>query len=376
MKHFIGYESLWGLAVKLGLSRRKILFGLLGSLVVLFLIYQFRSRLPFHHSPSLQKSKVSLSAPFDPKRYRTGQVRYRHFELWTSVPGVIHGFRKATVYGHVPGYLKFLNVDKGDWVRRGQVLGYIYDPELYQNYQRALAEAAIARITFSRKYRVWKEDHRVLSLQRVQMMEAVWKEKEARARYFRSLVRYKTIVAPFSGIVTHRYVDPWNLVSRGTGATSPALPIVKIEDVEQMRLYVGVPEHFVRFVKRGLPAELVAQGLPGQVFTARVTRYAFRLNPETRTMRTEIDVRNLRHLLQPGMYVKARIRLHVYPHVLSVHHMAVIEERHGNFVYVLENNRKKKVPVVVGYRNGDYTEILQGLTGSETVLVKLYKTIF
>ncbi len=208
------------------------------------------------------------------------------------------------------------------------------------------------------------------------MAEAKWKEREAQSRYYRSLVRYKTIVAPFSGIVTHRYVDPWNLVSRGTGGTTPALPIIKIEDVDEMRLYIGVPERFVRFVKRGLPTELRAQGLPGQVFTARVTRYAFRLNPETRTMRTEIDADNPRHLLQPGMFVDARIRLHVYPHVLSVHHMAVIEERHGNFVYVLRQGKKVKLPVVVGIRNGDYTEILQGLDGSETVLVKLYKTIY
>jgi len=347
-----------------------VLASLLLLVSVLLLFYRhFRT-----NSPSASIEKASL--PYDPSRFRIGHVRYRYFELWTQIPGVIHGFRKAVVYGHVPGYLKFLNVDKGDWVTRGQVLGYIYDPELYQSWQRALAEAAIARITFLRKYRVWKGDPRVISLQRVQMAEASWKEKEAQARYYRSLVRYKTIVAPFSGIVTHRYVDPWNLVSRGTGGTSPALPIVKIEDVGEMRLYVGVPEHFVRFVKRGLPAELRAQGLPGRVFRARVTRFAFRLNPETRTMRTEIDVDNPRHLLQPGMFVDARLRLHVYPHVLSVHHMAVVEERHGNFVYVLKDNKNVKVPVVVGYRNGDYTEILQGLDGSETVLVKLHKTIF
>ena len=360
--------------MRLKLSRKNAFLALAASLLilgsVLFLFYRNSGK------PASPVSVEKASLPYDPSRFRIGHVKYRYFELWTQIPGVIHGFRKTVVYGHVPGYLKFLNVDKGDWVIRGQVLGYIYDPELYQSFQRALAEAAIAKITFLRKYRVWKGDPRVISLQRVQMAEALWKEREAQARYFRSLVRYKTIVAPFSGIVTHRYVDPWNLVSRGTGGTTPALPIIKIEDVDEMRLYVGVPEHFVRFVKRGLKAELRPQGLPGKVFRARVTRFAFRLNPETRTMRTEVDVDNHDHLLQPGMFVDARIRLHVYPHVLSVHHMAVIEERHGNFVYVLRGGKRLKLPVVVGYRNGDYTEILQGLDGSETVLVKLHKTIF
>ncbi|MGC8529196.1 MAG: efflux RND transporter periplasmic adaptor subunit [Leptospirillia bacterium] len=358
--------------------RKKIvgLLGLFSVLLIAFFLYRHFSDKGSGTSPSENTSSLPSSVSFDPTRFRIGHVKYRHFELWTTIPGVIHGFRKAIVYGHVPGYLKFLNVDKGDWVIRGQVLGYIYDPELYQSWQKALAEAAIAHITFLRKLHVWEGDHRVISLQRVQMAEALWKEREAQAGYFHSLVRYKTIVAPFTGIITHRYVDPWNLVSRGTGGTTPALPIVKIEDVDEMRLYVGVPEHFVRFVKRGLKAELSAQGLPGKVFRARVTRYAFRLNPETRTMRTEIDVDNPDHLLQPGMFVDARIRLHVYPHVLSVHHMAVIEERHGNFIYVLEHGVTKKRPIVVGIRNGDYTEILQGLNETEKVLVKLHKTIF
>ncbi len=373
MKHFIDYESIRKLAVKLNLSRNNIL--LIFISVVLFvagIFFGFQLKSPkVSDTPS-----ENASLPFNPKRFRIGHVKYRHFELWTSIPGVIHGFRKVVVYGHVPGYLKFLNVDKGDWVKRGQVLGYIYDPELYQSWQRALAMAAIAHITFLRKYRVWEGDHRVISLQRVQMAEAIWKEREAQARYYRSLVRYKTIVAPFSGVITHRYVDPWNLVSSGTGGTSFALPIVKIEDADEMRLYVGVPDRYVRYVKRGLSVELRVQGLPGQVFKAHVTRFAFRLNPETRTMRTEIDIENPKHLLQPGMFVDTRIRLHVYPHVLSVHHMAVVEERHGNFIKILRDGKVIKSPVLVGIRNGDYTEILQGLNGSETVLVKLHKTIF
>jgi len=359
------------------LSRRKKLFGILGLfsvLLITFFLFRHFSGQETVSPPPTPAGKAPSA--YNPARFRTGHVTYRHFELWTAIPGVIHGFRKVIVYGHVPGYLKFLNVDKGDAVRRGQVLGYIYDPELYQSWQRALAEATIAHVTFLRTLHVWQGDHRVISLERVQRTEALWKEREAKARYYHSLVRYKTIVAPFSGVVTHRYVDPWNLVSTGTGGTTPALPIVKIEDLDTMRLYVGVPEHFVRFVVRGIPSTLSAQGLPGRTFSARVTRFAFRLDPGTRTMRTEIDVTNPDHLLMPGMYVKARIRLHVFPHVLSVHHMAVIEERHGNFIYVLEHGMRKKRPIVVGYRNGDYSEILQGLDGSETVLVKLHKTVF
>jgi RND family efflux transporter MFP subunit len=274
------------------------------------------------------------------------------------IPGVIHAFRKAKIYAHVPGYLKFLNVDKGDPVHRGQVLAYIFDPELYQKYQKELAEAEIARITFERKKEVWKADHRVISLENVQRAEALYREKEANAEFDHALVRYKTIVAPFDGTTEH------------------ALPLLKESYVDMMRLYVGVPESEVRYIKRGLPVWLEVQGLEGRKFEGRVTRYDYAMDHETRTMRTEVDVLNPDHVLMPGMFVWAHILLKVYHNTLSVPQMAVIEERHGDFAYVIRNGKKVKVPIVVGDANDGYVQILQGLKENEPVLVKLYETVY
>jgi membrane fusion protein (multidrug efflux system) len=331
-----------------------------------------------HTASKVEPSAKALTTKsvFDPKRYRIGHVRPRDFELWASIPGEAHAFRKAVIYAHVPGYLKYLNVDKGDTVRRGQVLAYIYDPEIYQHYQRDLAEAEIAHITFLRKRAVWKEDHRVISLENVQRSEAEWKEKQAKADYEKVFVRYKTLVAPFDGIITRRFIDPWNLVSTGTGTTEHAMPVLKESYVDMIRVYVGVPEKFVRFVKRGQLAWIDVQGLPGQKFYGRITRFNYALNPQTRTMRTEIDLFNSSHKIYPGMYVRAHILLKTYRNTLSVHHMAVVEGRHGDFVYLLRGGKRIRVPVVAGVRNGDFVQILHGLDENDTVLVKLYKTIF
>ena len=322
------------------------------------------------------KTLPDSKRPYDPTRYRIGHVRARDFELWTAIPGVAHAFREAVIYSHVPGYLKYLNVDKGDLVKRGQVLAYIFDPELYQRYQKDLAEAEIAHITFVRKLAVWKEDHRVISLENVQRSEAIWKERQARARYERSFVRYKTIVAPFDGIITRRFVDPWNLISTGTGTTDHAMPLLKESFVDMIRVYVGVPEKYVRFVKRGLPVWIEAQGLEGRKFWGRVTRFNYALDKETRTMMTEVDILNPDHALLPGMFAWVHLRLKVYPGILSMHHMAVVEQRHGEFAYLIRNGKKEKVPIVTGIRNGDFVQILQGLNKNDTVLVKRYKTIF
>ncbi|MGL3709935.1 efflux RND transporter periplasmic adaptor subunit [Leptospirillum ferriphilum] len=354
------------------LSRKMLL--ILGVVVTIFLVGVYVSRF---RSTSAQANVTLQKKPlFNQKRFRLSYVKRRSLERWAVIPGIVHAFRKAKIYAHVPGYLKFLNVDKGDFVRRGQVLAYIYDPELYQSYQKSLAEAEIAKITFERKKKVWEGDHRVISLENVQKAEAIFREKEAKARYDHELVRYKTIVAPFDGIITHRYIDPWNLISEGTGTTGHALPLLKESYVDTMRLYVGVPESEVRYIRRGLRVWLEAQGLKGRKFDARVTRYDYALDHETRTMRTEIDILNPDKALMPRMYVWAHILLKTYKNTLSIPKKAVIEGRHGDFAFVIRDGKVQQVPIVVGDENGGYVQILQGLTESEPILVKLHATIY
>ena len=350
------------------------LFWFASIIGILILVTVFESR--YRSSPAQAKIELKKPPLFNQKRFRLSHVRRRNLERWAVIPGIVHAFRKSKIYAHVPGYLKFLNVDKGDFVHRGQVLAYIFDPELYQRYQKALAEAQIARITFEREKEVWEADHRVISLENVQRSEAIFREKEALANYDHELVRYRTIVAPFDGVITHRYIDPWNLISSGTGTTVDALPIVKESYVDTMRLYVGIPESEVRYVKRGLRVWLEAQGLKGRKFYARVTRYDYALDHETRTMRTEVDILNPDHALMPRMYVWAHILLKTYKNALSVPKMAILEGRHGDYAFVIRNGKVKKVPVVIGDENGGYVQILQGLVENEPILVKLYATIY
>ena len=139
--------------------KKKILGGL-GVALILLSVILWRS----HPQRAVAKKTETSASLFNPKRFRLDYVKRRDLNRWAVVPGVVHAFRKAEVFSHVPGYLKFLNVDKGDIVHKSQVLAYIFDPELYQRYQKELAEAEIARITFERKKQVWEADHRVISL--------------------------------------------------------------------------------------------------------------------------------------------------------------------------------------------------------------------
>ncbi len=349
-------------------DRRSRIVIVLSGIALILLVLGIRGHWFFHPAT---KPPEAPSLGYDPDKYRKGHVSPRDFELWTRIPGVAHAFRETVVYAHVPGYLQKLPVDKGDILKKGDLIAKIFDPERDASLKREEALARIAKLTYDREYAVWKKDPRVISLETLQKSEAKWKAARARALYEKTMTDYEVIRAPFDGMVTRRFVDPGNLIPEAKMSTGGSLPIIRLAEVRTIRIYIGVPARQVRFVKRGEPVEITVQGLPGRVFKGRINRYAFYLNRSTRTMKTEIDLDNPDLAIHPGMFVDAKIRLGVYHHVLSVARKAVIEERHGNFVYRMVGNHREKVPVITGITNGGFTEILQGLKKDDTVLVDL-----
>jgi RND family efflux transporter MFP subunit len=230
------------------------------------------------------------------------RVRSQDFVHKVTIPASIHSFRKAVIMAHVPGYLRVLNVDKGDTVRKGQVLAIIADPELRQTLKKDQAKEKIARLTFLRIQQVWADHPKLISKERVQEKEASYKMAKAQVIHDEALMDYRTIRAPFDGMVTQRFVDPGKMISIGTTHTDSVQPIVTVERINKLRAYVWIPAEVAPLIKRGQDVEVVFSGLPGRVFRGTVTRFDFEENLRTRTMRTEVDFDNHDLSIHPGMY--------------------------------------------------------------------------
>src|SRR6185437_4353021 len=111
---------------------------------------------------------------------------------------------------------------------------------------------------------------------------------------------YSRIVAPFDGVVTWRYADTGALVQAGT-STNSAQPVVKIAEVDVLRLRIPVPESLAASVHDGQPAEISVQAT-GEHFSGKVSRLTGALDPSTRTEQVEIDIPNQKLHLAPGMF--------------------------------------------------------------------------
>jgi multidrug efflux pump subunit AcrA (membrane-fusion protein) len=118
--------------------------------------------------------------------------------------------------------------------------------------------------------------------------------------------------------------------------------------ISTMRIYVYVPEGVVGLIHRGMPAILTVQGLGSRKYKGTVTRFADSLDLSTRTMLTEIDIKNPRHDLYPGMYANVTLELQRHPNAIKVPDSAVSKGPQGSFVYVVEGGRLRRLRVTTG----------------------------
>lgn len=297
-----------------------------------------------------------------------------------TLPGDLVGFYQAALHAKVTGYLKSISVDKGDWVKAGQVLAEIEVPELQQRLQRARASLKIRRVTHERLQHVWNTDKRLVAREDVDVAQGKYDEAKAEVDELEAMADYTRIVAPFNGVITGRFVDPGALIearggkfestetSMGGGTSAP---LVTLADINKLRVYVYVPEDQVSHIRRGMPATITLHELPRRKFTGAVTRFAPSLDLATRTMLAEVDLDNPQHELYPGMYANVTLELIRHRNALELPPTAVVVSPEGNYLYLVRQNKLDRAPVGVGIRTADYVEITSGIAPGDVVVNNL-----
>src|SRR4029077_1716215 len=133
-----------------------------------------------------------------------------------------------------------------------------------------------------------------------------------------------------------------------------------------------VPENDVPLVHIGDPATVKPFGFDGNPFAGRVTRFSLRLDPETRNMRTEIDLANPEERLYPGMYAEVSLEMNRRPDALTVPAAAVGSDSVGNFVYTITDNRISRLAINIGLTDSGRTGVTGGLSQETQVVTSFW----
>jgi HlyD family secretion protein len=215
------------------------------------------------------------------------------------------------------------------------------------------------------------------ALAKVEVAKAVQAKNEV-------FLEYTKIKAPFDGVITARNFHVGDFInSRDQGAT---IPLLVVDETDKMRVVVQLPDLDVPYANPGDEATVEIASLPGQQFSGEVARMADSEDPHTRTMRTEVDLKNPKDKLHPsgilrdGFYGTVTILLEKASDNLTLPSSIVHVEaaKHGEsgghraanaYVWVARDGKAEKVHVKIGSDNGVETEILSGLKADDDVIM-------
>jgi RND family efflux transporter MFP subunit len=178
---------------------------------------------------------------------------------------------------------------------------------------------------------------------------------------------YATITAPFNGVVTMRYADTGSLIPAGT-AEGLNQAVVRLAQSDVLRLRMPVPERDVPLVHAGLQVTVHVQATEQQ-FSGTVVRYSRDVSNSTRTMLTEVDVKNPDLTLTPGMYADVTFNLEQKDNALIIPASAVIAGDQPSVMLVDSDNRVQQRHIVLGISDANSQEVTSGLQPGDRVII-------
>jgi RND family efflux transporter MFP subunit len=328
-----------------------------------------------------------------------------------TIGAEFRAYQEIDLHAKVAGYVQSIGVDVGDHVKEGQLLAVLEVPELQNELQeddasvtraseevnraqsdidRAESVHDASHLAAARLVGVSKERPKLIAQQDLDEVTSRDRQAEAQvatakaalaaargqleftkanARRTQTLLGYARILAPFSGVITRRYADRGAMIQAGTASQTQTMPLVRLSEIDTLRLTVPVPESAVPDIKLKTPVTVRVSAL-SRTFPGVVARFADRLDPDTRTMLVEVDVPNQNGELVPGMNADATITLNQAHDVLTVPVEAIDRSgAHGLVVVVTKDHVVDPRTVTVGLESASRVEVGGPIAAGDLVVI-------
>jgi RND family efflux transporter MFP subunit len=294
-----------------------------------------------------------------------------------TLPGNIQPLNKAAILARVNGYVKSWDHDIGSSVKAGQVLATIDAPDLDQQLSQAKATLASVRANLQIASLTANRNNILLQKQIVAQQladqttadanakEAVVDANEANVRQLEAMQSFKTLAAPFDGVVTARNVELGQLINSGGSGQ----PLFEVSDLHRVRIFVQVPQAFSAGLAPGLKATLEMPQYPGVQFDATLTHISRAMNQTSHSMQVELQADNAAGKFFAGSYCNVHFEIPIDANLVRIPSTALVSSNQGTQVATLDGNNKvvlKKVQL--GRDLGDSVEVIAGLSPSDRII--------
>jgi len=260
---------------------------------------------------------------------------------------------------HIPGRIEKLLINfTGEFVKKGQTIGYIYSPDLVTAQEELFEAEKInnsqpALFTAAReKLKNWKLND--------QQIDRIISSGKAQQNF--------AIMADVSGYVTQKSVNLGDYITKGT-------TIYEIVDLSKVWAMFDVYENDMSWVKTGSKIEFSLRALPGQTFEAKVSYIDPVIDPKTRVTKARIELNNSDLKFKPEMFVSGKLasELSSNEQKIAVPKSAIMWTGTRSVVYVKSNSEQGVSfmlrEVTLGLALGDQYVVEKGLEEGDEIAI-------
>ncbi len=275
--------------------------------------------------------------------------------------GTILAYEEVNLAPSTPGRVDKIYVEVGDRVQKGQQLFLMDRTQYYANkIQLASLEKDMARMDTLLKVG--------------SIMAQTYDQTKAQYDVMKTNVDFMEqntlLEAPFSGLITGKYLEDGELYSGAPGMSGKAA-VVTLMQINPVKIIVSISEQYFPLIKNGMKVRVVADVYPDKNFEGTIFRVHPTIDAMSRSFRAEVRISNGSELLRPGMFARAFIDMGTQDAIVVPASAVLMQEgTNERYIFVAENGIAVRKSVILGQRFDDRFEIADGgLKEGESLVV-------
>jgi RND family efflux transporter MFP subunit len=304
-------------------------------------------------------------------RVEVAPVASKEMVFQVTATGSVKPKETATVSSEVAARVLEVRVQEGQTVSKGALLARLNDRDLRLQIEEAQSaitkeQVDLAKDQYERNQRLFASG--AVTKQQLDLaknaflnLDSAFQTAAAKIRQLREQITKTQIVAPISGVVARRFVNPGELLA-------PGAPVVVMENTDEVLVDVDVSDRDVVKLHSGMDVELSTDAFPGRTFKGVVDRVGSTANPVSRSFTVQARIANPKRELRSGMIASLRVVM-AKKRALLVPLEGVRGEGEAAKVFVVRDGVARLVPVQLGDRLDREAEVISGLSEGDQVVV-------
>jgi RND family efflux transporter MFP subunit len=293
------------------------------------------------------------------------KVELGSFSHFIEQPGIVSSKENVLVSAETPGVVKQILVQEGSWVSKGQAILQLDATVLASQVEELRATVELYKTTYDRQANLWNQGigSEIQYLQSKNQYTSMQNKLEAAEGQLDKL----EISAPISGRLDEIYINSGEYAN-------PGMPILRLVNSKKLQVEADVAERYANKINSSDVVNIKFNSLDIEQ-EAPVTFIGQVINPENRTFKLKIDLKNESGYIKPNAVASLKIKDFYAESAIKLPSKVIKKDMRGNFVFVVSGTSALKKYIETGLSYNKFTHVLSGLEVGEQVIINGFNEV-